>query len=167
MEQVADALTQHAVATDSLLNANLFGRSAFNRYYYGVFLAVREMIRYGHPEIVRFPHKTMPDDLTGKLREKIVDVARERAKRGLISHAEQSQFVERASTALRELAEILKEGYRIREIADYEPSVLATVQNGHVLLDDKTSDAARNWGRRAERAIGQVKHVWRQLGLTN
>jgi len=167
MEQVADALTQHAVASVDVLNANLFGRSAFNRYYYGVFLAVREMIRYGHPEIARFPHRNMPEDLTGKLREKIVDVARQQAKKGLISHAQQAQFVDRASVALRELAEILKEGYRIREIADYEPSILATVQNGHVVLDDKTSDAARNWGRRAERAIGQVKQVWRQLGLAN
>lgn len=167
MEQVADTLTQYAVTSGDLLDANLFGRSAFNRYYYGVFLAVREMIRYGHPEIVRFPHKNMPEDLTGKLREKIVDVARQQVKKGLISPAQQAQFVDRASIALRELAEILREGYRIREIADYEPAILATVQNGHVVLDEKTSDAARNWGRRAERAIGQVKHVWRQLGLAN
>lgn len=96
-----------------------------------------------------------------------MSVARAHEKKGLITYAQSQQFVDHASSALRELAEILKDGYRIREIADYEPATLAIIENGHVLLYDRTSDTARQWGKRAQRAIGQVKHVWRQLGVTN
>lgn len=167
MEQVAEALTHQAVASRDADEANLFGRSAFNRYYYSVYLAVRAMLQFGHPEIKRFPHKDLPGELTGRVRNRIMEESRKQIRRKLLDESEGAQLIESASTALRELSEILKEGYRIRVVADYDPMELAIVQHGHILLQDKTSDAARQWGRRADRAIGQVKRVWRHLGLTN
>ncbi|RQN41009.1 SPFH domain-containing protein [Paraburkholderia tropica] len=167
MEQVADSLARQAIASLDADGANLFGRSAFNRYYYGVYLAVRAMLQVGHPEIQRFQHKDLPDELTGKVRNRIMEASRQQIKRKLLDEGHAAQLIDSATTALRELAEILREGYRIRVVADYDPSAKAIVQNGHVLLQDKTTDAARQWGRRAERAIGQVKRVWRQLGITH
>lgn len=167
MEQVADSLTSQAVASGNADDADLFGRSAFNRYYYGVYLAVRAMLQVGHPDIQRFPHKDLPVELTGRVRTRIMEVSRQQIRRKLLDEGQAARLTDSATTALRELAEILREGYRIRVVADYDPSARAVVHDGHVLLQDKTTDAARQWGRRADRAIGQVKRVWRQLGLTN
>lgn len=165
MELVADTLTTRALAAANLSEANLFGRSAFNRYYYGVYLAVREMLRVGHPEIYQVKHKELPDQLVGKVRSRIVDEAKRQVKKKVLSDSEAERLIHKSTVALQDLAEILRDGFRIRVIADYDPEVEATVENGHIVLDDRTSDAARNWGVRASRSIGQVQKVWRQLGI--
>ncbi|MFP3681892.1 hypothetical protein SB725_32915, partial [Pseudomonas sp. SIMBA_041] len=70
-----------------------------------------------------------------------------------------------ATAALTSLADILRDGYRMRVIADYRPAVLAIVEDKRVRLEDKNSDAARNWNKRARQAIGNVVSIWRKLGL--
>ncbi|WP_322014885.1 hypothetical protein [Paraburkholderia sp. J12] len=166
MERVAEALTVQAVSSGNQVDANLFGRSAFNRYYYSVYLSTREMIAIGHPEIKKLKHKELPDLLIGKIQERIQEEAARQKKRHLLTDGQASQLIQSARQALSELANILREGYHIRVVADYEPAVIAVVANGHVTLEQKTSDAARNWGRRAQYCIGQVRRVWRQLGIS-
>ncbi|NIF53504.1 hypothetical protein [Burkholderia sp. Ax-1724] len=166
MERVAEALTIQAISVKDERDANLFGRSAFNRYYYSVYLSTRQMVRIGHPEIKQFKHKELPDLLIGKVQERIQQEASKLKKRNILSDGQASQLVQSARQALSELANILREGYHIRVIADYEPTVIATVSNGHVILESKTSDAARQWGLRAQRCIGQIHRVWRQLGIS-
>jgi hypothetical protein len=160
MERVAEALTEQAVSSPDELDANLFGRSAFNRYYYAVYLSVRQMVIAGHPEIKQFKHKDLPDLLVGKIQDKIQQEAGKLKKRHMLSEGEASRLSQSSRQALSELASILREG------ADYEPTVIAVVRDGHVILEHKTSDAARQWGRRADRCIGQVRRVWRQLGIS-
>ncbi|WP_186101774.1 hypothetical protein [Burkholderia gladioli] len=166
MERVAEALTEQAVSSPDEMDANMFGRSAFNRYYYSVYLSARQMVIAGHPEIKQFKHKDLPDLLVGKIQENIQLEAGKLKKRHMLSDGQASKLAQSSRQALSELANILREGYHIRVIADYDPNVIAVVRNGHVILEDKTSDAARQWGRRAERCIGQVRRVWRQLGIS-
>lgn len=143
----------------------MFGRSAFNRYYYSVYLSVRKMVNTGHPEIKQLKHSDLPDILVGKVYEKIKQETTKLKKRNVLSDGQAGRLERSSKQALNELASILREGYHVRVVADYKPDVIAVICDGHVVLDEKTSDAACQWGRRAERSIGVVRSVWRQLGI--
>ncbi|MFA8391367.1 hypothetical protein ACEPUD_14790 [Burkholderia ubonensis] len=165
MERVANSLAQQAIDAHDKGDANLYGRSAFNRYYYAVYLSVREMLRSGQPEYAAATHNDLPGLLEGAVLKRIKLEIQRQIKLKLLAHGEGEGMVHAATDALTTLADILRDGYRMRVIADYKPAIIATVENKRVMLEDKNSDAARNWNKRARHAIGSVVSIWRKLGL--
>ncbi len=65
MHEVGHHLQKIAISkTDQ--NRDVFARSAFNRYYYGAYLNVRELLSSLNPEWSRPRHRHIPYILTGK-----------------------------------------------------------------------------------------------------
>ncbi|MBI0360664.1 hypothetical protein [Burkholderia oklahomensis] len=164
MERVANSLAQQAIDAQDKGDANLYGRSAFNRYYYAVYLSVREMLQSGQPEYAGASHSDLPGLLEGAVLKRIKSEVQRQVKLQLLTHGEGEGMIHVATDALTSLADILRDGYRMRVIADYKPAVLAIVENKRVRLEDKNSDAARNWNKRARHAIGSIVSIWRKLG---
>jgi hypothetical protein len=165
MERVANSLTQQAIDATDEGEANLYGRSAFNRYYYAVYLSVREMLRSGQPEHAGAAHKDLPGLLTDAALKRIKVEVKRQVKLELLPYREGEGMIHAATDALTTLADILQDGYRMRVIADYKPAILAIIEHRRVRLDDKNSDTAQNWSKRARHAIGTVVGIWRKLGL--
>ncbi|WP_146036882.1 hypothetical protein [Burkholderia pseudomallei] len=165
MERVANSLAQQAINAQDEGDVNLYGRSAFNRYYYAAYLSVREMLQCGQPAHASAAHSDLPGLLEGAVLKRIKAAVQRQVKLRLLTHGEGEGINHAATDALTTLADILRDGYRMRVIADYKPTILATIENRRVKLEDKNSDAARHWNKRARHAIGSVVSIWRKLGL--
>jgi hypothetical protein len=82
MRVVADRLADWAASEADADNADLFGRSAFNRYYYAAYLITREMLRKLDPKWAASGHRQIPDLLqktvTKKARQSIKNAEKNR-----------------------------------------------------------------------------------------
>ena len=80
MELVGRHLEEQAERRASMpVEFDLFGRSAFNRYYYATFLLARAMMRNFNPNW-QGPHKGFPDELIGST-GKVLRTAKLRARK--------------------------------------------------------------------------------------
>lgn len=64
MKVVGDKLENFALGEKNILSKDLFGRSAFNRYYYAAFLVTREMLGELQNSWKATPHRQIPILLT-------------------------------------------------------------------------------------------------------
>ena len=80
---VGARLHEIALETSTEGEADAFGRSAFNRYYYAAFLLAREMFRemYKGPESIN--HADIPAHLKGRVLRAITTRARAQRKAGV------------------------------------------------------------------------------------
>lgn len=161
MEQVASHLADQAIARRrSPPDADCFGRSAFNRYYYTVYLEVRAMLADFEPAWSRSSHRSIPQLLCGAVKEEIQKAKRKAATlRDGIS-------VSICSDALRELpnlAELLRSGYLTRSIADYDPGVpiLFDDDGKHFSLSAVKITTAQQWVARARFMIAVIRRGWK------
>lgn len=71
MKIVGEKLSDWAVAEKDDGHVDLFGRSAFNRYYYSTFLITRELLRSLDPKWGTAAHKNIPEILRDSLKKKL------------------------------------------------------------------------------------------------
>lgn len=153
MQIVARYLKDHALTIPGTLDADLFGRSAFNRYYYATYLAVKRKLKPRLPALPR-EHAVIPDYLRGLATGQIAQV--KRAARRVGDH----QLMQRctyAKLAANELAELLVTGYGIRVIADYDPEVpVDFLGTGCFALNHVSVAEAEAWPRKADAYISSI-----------
>lgn len=145
---------------------DVFGRSAFNRYYYASFLIVREMLSELDKAWSGTPHKSIPELLTKGVLTRIRKITRMQEKQGLLNFREASIYKDSANIAANELSQLLDEAYNIRVISDYHPEEKAIKNGGQIRLKTSTLGAADNWPNRAERYSKSLLKVWKQLGIS-
>lgn len=80
MEVVALHLQNVASTRSDPVERDLFGRSAFNRYYYASYHNVKYVLGILKSEWGGIPHGDIPDVLVGQVKKKLVK-GRERAQR--------------------------------------------------------------------------------------
>src|SRR5690606_36161184 len=120
---------------------DVFGRSAYNRYYYSTFLIVREGLR--RMQVLKdqgeIAHKSLPEMLEGSIRDRL-NKSRTRATK--IQDRDSIRAFSDALTAVRDLASLMNEARGIRTIADYHPEIgIVFSQQGFQLMSMEIASA--------------------------
>ena len=166
MHQVAEHLSTEAKRTTGDV-ADVFGRSAFNRYYYGVFLSVRRVLAASDSKWAKVAHKDIPELLEGEFTARVRNQVTQLSSHGLIPVSTGRRRVSEASSAASELASLLRVAYRVRIAADYEPDKRVTFDRDEFALDGSSQGEARGWQRRVDRWTGVLFGVMKGIGLVH
>ncbi len=165
MKIVGDKLRDIATASTEPAALDQFGRSAFNRYYYAAYLAVRERLMVINDRWGKSPHKTLPEILSKSLCRAAAEQAKRLSRAGVLDTAEGAKYVRSIRICAGSLAQMLTDAYEARRVADYEPRELVVRDSGSLRLRNFTLRAAESWPSQAENAAAQMLIHWRKLGL--
>lgn len=161
MQVVGQYLQSEATKRPTPRECDLFGRSAYNRYYYAVFLSVREMLSTFDPAWARASHSSFPQLLNGQVRAAISQ-GRVRASRTRDQQLEKDCYT--AMTALRDLASLIVSSAATRVVADYSPAIVVDFNSGNNFsLAGVSIDEARRWPPKADALVTKIGSVWTQL----
>jgi uncharacterized protein (UPF0332 family) len=159
MERVALELQRTAIKRrDQVDDFDKFGRSAFNRYYYAVFLTVRDLILEFNPRWAG-SHSSVPDMLRGSVRAEIAKFRSAANKRG---NSDQSEAANKAIAAIHSLATLMEEANRLRVTADYNPTIKVEDQGGErfALVSTNITDA-HQWPAKAKLYVELIQRALR------
>ena len=162
MKIVGERLESWALDLNESHEKDLFGRSAFNRYYYSVFLLTREMLGDFDARWKGTQHACIPKLLRGKVKEKVKNRLR-RDRR--MSKSKKSQILDQHGISLRDLASLLEEAYQVRIIADYEPEISIQQDKNVIWLYNCKLTTAKGWPNRASAYCKAIRKVWEDVGL--
>lgn len=166
MKLVGEALSKLALEKHPIADRNLYGRSAFNRFYYAAFLITREMLAFLDPKWKSTPHKEIPNRLRDTIRQRLKKSVEHFHRQGIITVSEKSRLINRLNEATEELAEMLERAYDARVIADYKPEKLICIDSNKVIsLQAHKLDSARSWPNRASAYCKTIISVWKEAGL--
>jgi hypothetical protein len=161
---VADLLSNVA-KTRHADEADAFGRTAFNRYYYAAFLSTRDLLIQIERGWSRTPHGNIPslleEDLLKRLRTKLKPLQ----IKGIVPDSRAKSLISQAGAAAGEMASILRTAYKVRVAADYEPDEKVTFEPATFRLATHTEAEARNWLLRIDRSKGIILNVAKEIGL--
>lgn len=163
MEVVANHLHDQALLRAEQYERDLFGRSAFNRYYYATFIIVRDGLGTLSPKWGRgtVAHANFPSILRGEIR-KVINDGYKKAKK-----IEDRQLVRQCSNALNaaeELAKLMEEARYARTTADYHPEVSVDFAGGDSFsLNAVSARTARAWPVKARAFLTSVSVAWKQV----
>lgn len=165
MKVVGKQLEKWAHTQSDFHKKNLFGRSAFNRYYYAAFLITREMLSNYKSEWKRTPHAEIPRLLETSFSKPVISQLNNYKRKGLMTDGEVSRLRTKLKTATSELASLLREAYDARVIADYEPETTITTKGNIISLKLYKLDSASSWADRANSYCKTIYSVRRDVGL--
>lgn len=165
MQAVGEHLADFARnATDTEI-WDIFGRSAFNRFYYGVFLTVRSFLGKLNSAWSTPNHADIPNLLRGAVIKKIKQAIEEQTKKNLLSYSEGMNLRNQAQVAVNDLASLLETARELRRVADYEPEKLMTRQGQVLFLVNEKLDSAKKWQNRAKVNTHSIEKIYEHLGL--
>ncbi|WEH94111.1 hypothetical protein PYR90_10455 [Acinetobacter johnsonii] len=165
MQIVGDELQRLALATYDPLNFDLLGRSAFNRYYYATFLITRKTLSIMQSHWKGTAHAEIPNLLERALRKPVLTQLRNQMRQGLIDEGDKSRILTNINAAGYELAQLLRNAYHARILADYEPEIPLMKQDDMIMLDSYKLTTAREWPNRAEILCKRLLKSWKEAGL--
>ncbi len=165
MQIVAHQLECWANENDEEIEKDLFGRSAFNRYYYASFLITREMLGAFRTTWKRTAHAGIPELLEAGLKKTVVNQIKRNCAKNIMTAREGSVLRDKLRVASAELANLLRIAYDARKIADYEPEIKIITANKVIKLDTHKLSSAAGWPNRASSNCKTIRSVWRDAGL--
>ena len=145
--------------------ADAFGRSAFNRYYYASFLTVRDLLVILDASWAKERHANIPMLLEGTLIKRVKALAKRQEAAGALSEARRRVLIKQAMSAVGEIASILREAYAVRVAADYEPTHTVVFDVSGFRLVEHSDAEARNWKARVEQRKGVLLRISKELGF--
>lgn len=161
MEIVAKHLEIEALRRTLADEIDLFGRTAFNRYYYATFWIVRNAVAQIDSKWSEPSHGDLPDLLEGKFIKRF----RAELKKAEALGTPTLKLKIRANASASSLAALMRSAYYLRVQADYKPDAHAIQDGGVIVLKDTKSSIAANWPRRAETLTADLLDVARQISL--
>ena len=164
MKIVGDQLAAWALAQAEDDKKDLFGRSAFNRYYYAAFLSTRQMLGEFKTAWKKTPHGRIPKLLKEKLKPKLKSDILAIDKR-ILTRGQGMRVIEQHNKSVSDLADLLEQAYKVRISADYEPEVLIQETNKGISLGNHTLTSAEKWPDRAASCCKAIRKAWREAGL--
>lgn len=166
MKIVGDELAILALNATDADSSDLLGRSAFNRYYYAAFLITRDTLGFMQTNWKGTAHAEIPNLLEKGLRKPAEHQIKRQVRVGLLEQSESHRVLSNLSSTARELAQLLREAYDARILADYEPEIKTsrTAQNIICLKSYKIT-TAKTWPAKAEAQCGQLRKIWKEIGL--
>ena len=165
MQRVGDKLYEIALAEKLESSADVFGRSAFNRYYYSSYLLTRDMLVLINDNWKKFPHKTIPSILTVNLFNLIKNTLKRQVRSGLISDAEAKRRKYEALSSINAMSTVLAESYSTRVDADYYPEKKIKKERNNIYLGNQSIESAKRWTERILTHRKVITNVCRQLGI--
>lgn len=164
MENVARHLQVRAISLhQSGDDGDTFARSAYNRYYYAMFLSVRSCLSGLNAAWSRLPHSNYPEVLENTVQKKIND-GRRRAQK--ISDQKLLRICSQGLNAARNLADIMKAGYSIRVISDYQPEIRVSFDSSDRFnLNGVDITVAHQWPQQAKVFGVLIAQAWRQIDV--
>ena len=165
MRIVAAALALQAMKSADKREFDLFGRSAFNRFYYDAYLSVRETLRLMDAGWAEQSHKQIPELLRGAVVKRIKNAAKVATESSQISIPESQRLVARASSSAAALADLLRMAYRVRVVADYKIEMPVLREGQVARLDGCTLESAKHWGDKTRIHSSAILGVCESLGL--
>ncbi len=160
MQRVAHHLQLEAMKKQGE-ERDLYARSAYNRYYYNLFLIVRQMLADLDPIWSELPHKDYPKILKGQIcrtYRKSKARAQKNGDSGLVQKLDDGL---RAASAL---ASLMTAAYVIRIVADYKPAekIIFESQDRFSLKNINITEA-HNWRASAQLWTNSIKDAWSQI----
>jgi hypothetical protein len=159
MHRVAHHLQMRAVTVPHV-DRDSFARSAYNRYYYSVFLQAREMMRQLNPSWSKLPHANYPTVLSESVAKTLKD-GRKRAVRS--EDRDLVEAIDRACRSIAELKKIMVTANFTRVVADYEPEEGVDFEVGRFSLNSVDVTDAHAWTTTVETLCRTILRAWRQL----
>ena len=138
-----------------------FARSAFNRYYYGVFLTVRDMVQRMDSKWSKTTHAGYPELLAGKIRKRFSKELKRAKINGDLVLVNKIKIAKAATFTLKELVTL---AYQTRVIADYRPNVPVnfTGEQRFSLYSVNVTEA-HNWGEDVRVLCDSILPAWEQF----
>jgi len=165
LSTVAEEMARIALAARTASKADVFGRSAFNRYYYAAFLIVRQMLASMDPKWAGWAHSNIPEQLQGVVLRRVKGAVRKQVQEGLLLQGEGRRLQSQAANAVSRLADLLSHSYSVRCKADYAPEETAEREGAELRLAACTLTAARKWPSDVGRFSGLLLSAWRAIGF--
>ena len=160
MQEVARYLQVYARSYDGV-ERDAFARSAYNRYYYGCFLLLRDLVHELETDWIKTPHKQYPDLLNGKITKRL---KLERKKAHKSGDRELYSMIESSLYAVPRMANIIKQAYSLRLIADYQPDVPVNFSTAdRFSLNDIEITQAHRWREQLFPLIADLRSTWKQF----
>lgn len=164
LPRVAEHLCKAARSSNSG-EADAFGRSAFNRYYYAAYLSTRDLLAVIDGAWSRTPHSNIPGILEDDLRKRFQRNLKRLQDKGLISEGKAKSLASQVGAAGSEIASVLRVAYTVRVTADYIPEEKVIFEPTTFQLATHTEAEAKNWLKRVDRNKGIVLNAAREIGL--
>lgn len=140
---------------------DLFARSAFNRYYYNLFLSVKVVISDFDSSYSELGHKDYPNILSGTMVREFKKIGTRARKLGDFDlHAD----TQKAVHAAKELAAQMTEANAVRIVADYYPDTkINFIEPGiRYSLNNYSITKAHRWGETSNIHIKTINTVLQQ-----
>lgn len=159
MHQVADHLRNRATSLADDPAADLFARSAFNRYYYAAYLLVRATLfeLEGHRAT---NHASLPQHLNGDFRRTVLRRVERAFRSNWLSAQRHGQLRHKTLDAVTNLSQMLIDAYSVRIVADYEIEIKAAFSNTSITLHGCKDSEAAHWHRKAGMYCKALREVW-------
>lgn len=162
MEIVAQHLQREAVTRTLPLERDLFGRSAFNRYYYATFLEVKSSLAKLRPQWAgELAHAAVSEVLRGTVKKELTK-GRNTAQK--MDDAEVVSLCQKALSATESLARIMDEGRATRVAADYRPEIpIEFFTASGFRLNTVEVKTAQTWPHKARILLVTISSAWQQV----
>lgn len=167
MKVVGEQLQKWAQEKSELSEKDVFGRSAFNRYYYATFLITRETLGDLNPSWLCEKHKNIQNTLVTTVRKPVISELKKLVRQGIINPGEGSVAENNLKIATTELSNLLNQAYDLRCIADYEPEIHVSIDKKKLLLRNYKLNTASGWPGRASAYCKTIRKVWEEAGLAS
>ena len=172
MERVGAQLKHWAIDGCPDAAKDVFGRSAYNRYYYAAFLTTKDMLATlgklcGKKGWGKTPHKAIPDCLQGCVSKKFKKQLKVSIKTTLLNQEEGAKSSEQFQSNINALADLMKSSYEVRIVADYEPEIrIVWGDDGRSpSLNGYGLSSARDWHKKARIYCKEISRSWKEVGL--
>ncbi|CAI0833800.1 hypothetical protein [Serratia ficaria] len=168
--EVAEHLTKQANAshrkgTQSIVLADAFARSAFNRYYYACFLYVRTFVSSLESKWSNVAHLDVPKLLRSNVKQKIDTELKKGEKIGSLTSAGYLSKKSIVLTSLEIIASTMSLAYSVRGIVDYEPEIKITFNEGAFTINTTTVAEAKGWLATIKTEEAKIKRILQEAGI--
>ena len=167
MKIVGEKLENWALAENSADEKDLFGRSAFNRYYYSAFLLTRKMLGEFKSQWMKEKHANIPNLLRTTVTNEVKKALKAAEKDNILQRGEASRILQAQKSSANRLANLLEDAYKIRIIADYEPEIAIRQNKKIITLDRYKLTSAKSWPDQAGALCGAIRKAWKESGLVD
>jgi hypothetical protein len=162
MDQVGKHLRKETLNRTIQIEKDLFGRSAFNRFYYAAYWETRELLRALNSNWGSTAHKAIPELLTGQIRNMFTKAIAQASK---VGDKELIDLCSSAKSSAINLSILLKSAYSARVMADYslETPITFSSTGRDFLLEKQSILSAQEWPQKAKGYSSTIKQAWKQI----
>jgi hypothetical protein len=162
MQRVAYHLQTTAIGA-SVAERDAFARSAYNRYYYSVFLRCRKMMGEMNTQWSSLPHASYPEVLNGQI-DKFFNNELKRARKQ--DDVQMQKEIESTRRAVKALAKIITNANAGRVVADYQPDQPVNFTSAdRFSLNSIEVTEAHAWAAQVNTLCNTVATTWKKINV--